>query len=320
MQKSPNPSKINTKKRGNCIGFWFFKVFLKFSGLPGAYALLYFVSLHYLLFDQSARLGALSYIHRRFPQGGFFKSRLEVYRLFISQGKQLIDRAAILSEKNLFDIQLKGYEQLSSLLADKNKGFVLLTAHVGNWQIALTTLKKMAKPVYLMMRPEDNSALKESLNIDQQDNFIKIISPEGYLGGVVEAMQVLKEGHIVSIMGDRKYGFEALQVSFLKDKAYFPFGAFSLAASSNCPVVVLLSAKLPGNKYTVDVSHILYPRYNSNKGKREQLKVYVQEFADILDEYVTQYPYQCFLFHNVWNNSGDTTLNSPELKGGKHGR
>ncbi len=233
----------------------------------------------------------------------FFKWRWEVYRLFISQGKQLIDRSAIISGKNLFDIQLKGYAQLRSLLEDKNQGFVLLTAHLGNWQIALTTLKKMAKPVYLVMRPEDNSAVKESLNIDAQDSFIKIISPEGYLGGIVEAMQVLKEGNIVSIMGDRKYGFDALEISFLKEKAYFPFGAFSLAASSNCPIVVLLSAKLGQNKYSVDVSHILYPRYNSNKDKRGQLKIYVQQFADILNEYVTKYPYQCFLFHDVWDKN-----------------
>lgn len=303
MQNSSDHNKIIAKKRGNRLGFWFFRMLLKLLGLPGAYALLYFVSLHYLLFDQSAVLNALSYIRRRFPTANFLKRRLEIYRLFISQGKQLIDRAAILSGKNLFDIQLKGYEQLSSLLADKNQGFVLLTAHVGNWQIALTTLKKMAKPVYLVMRPEDNPAVKESLNLDSPDSFIKIISPEGYLGGVVEAMQVLKEGGIVSIMGDRKYGFEALEISFLKDKAFFPFGAFSLAASSNCPIVVLLSAKLPGNKYSVDVSHILYPRYNSNQDKREQLKVYVQEFADILDGYVEQYPYQCFLFHDVWEKN-----------------
>ena len=182
MQSSLEQNKITAKRRGNRLGFWFFKVILRLLGLPGAYALLYFVCLHYLLFDKSAVLNALSYIQRRFPAAGFFKKRLEVYHLFISQGKQLIDRSAILSGKNLFDIQLKGYEQLRRLLDDKNKGFVLLTAHVGNWQIALTTLKKIAKPVYLVMRPEDNAAVKESLNIDAQDSFIRIISPEGYLG------------------------------------------------------------------------------------------------------------------------------------------
>ena len=301
MPNSSSDKKIAAQKRGNRLGFWFFETLLKFFGLRGAYALLYFVCLHYLLFDRKAVANALAYVKRRFPGAGFFKSRLEVYRLFISQGKQLIDRFAMISGKTKFDIQLKGYEQLKNLLEAKDKGFVLLTAHVGNWQIALTTLKKMAKPVYLVMRQEDNAAVKESLHIDTQDTLIRIISPEGYLGGVVEAMQVLKEGNIVSIMGDRKYGFPAVEIAFLKDKAYFPFGAFSIAASNNCPVVVLLSAKLGQNKYVVDVSNIIYPRYNSSKEKREQLKVYVQEFADILDKYAQTYPYQCFLFHDVWN-------------------
>jgi len=151
-----------------------------------------------------------------------------------------------------------------------------------------------------MMRPEDNPAVKESLNIDAQDSFIKIISPDGYLGGVVEAMNVLKSGGILSIMGDRKYGFEGMGVSFLKDEAYFPFGAFSIAAASNSPVVILLSAKLSRRKYIVDVSNILYPRYNNPKDKKEQLKNYVQEFAKVLEIYTKEYPYQCFLFHDLW--------------------
>ena len=299
-----NQPKIAQKRRGNRLGFWFFEIFLKLFGLKGAYFLLYGVALHYLLFDSDAVSGALSYIQRRFPlDKGFIKRRIHVYRLFVSQGKQLIDRFAILSGSKLFDIDLNGYDKFASLLSDKNNGFILLTAHLGNWQIALTTLKKMNKPVYLMMRPEDNLAVKESLRIDGQDDFIKIISPEGYLGGVVEAMNVLSSGGIISIMGDRKYGFEGVGATFLKDEAQLPFGAFSLAAASNLPVVVLLSAKLPGNKYIVDVSNILYPRYNNPKDKKEQLKKYVQEFAGILEEYTVQYPYQCFLFHDIWQKS-----------------
>lgn len=300
MPENLKANKVRAKKRGNKLGFWFFEIFLKLFGLKGAYALLYPVALHYLLFDREAVSGAQSYIKRRFPGRSFMKDRLNIYRLFISQGKELIDRFTILTGKDLFDIQLQGYDKLAALLSEKNKGFVLLTAHVGNWQIALTTLKKMNKPVYLMMRPEDNPAVENSLKIDGESDFIKIISPEGYLGGVVEAMNVLNGGAILSIMGDRKYGFEGMGISFLKDEAYFPFGAFSIAAANNSPVVVLLSAKLQGNKYVVDVSNILYPRYNNPKNKKEQLKEYVQEFAGILEGYTTKYPYQCFLFHDVW--------------------
>ena len=86
------------------------------------------------------------------------------------------------------------------------------------------------------------------------------------------------------------------------EKAYFPFGAFSLAAGSNVPVVVLLSAKLAKNKYVVDVSNIIYPEYKNVSSKRQQLKNYVQEFAGILEKFFLEYPYQCFLFHDVWKS------------------
>ena len=295
--------RIPAKKRGNRLGFWFFEVLIRIAGLKCAYALLYGVALHYLFFDREAVRGGFSYIKRRFPQAGFLKNRLNIYRLFVSQGKQLIDRFAILSGACEFDIQLKGYDELSALLSSKDRGFVLLTAHVGNWQIAMTTLKKMNKQVYLMMRLEDNPAVKETLNVDGEDSFIKIISPEGFLGGVVEAMNTLKEGYIVSIMGDRKYGFEAVGVNFLKDEAYLPFGAFNIAAASQVPVVVLLSAKVGPKKYIVDVSNILFPSYNNQKDKKGQLKEYVQKFAGILEKYVSEYPYQCFLFHDVWSKA-----------------
>ena len=308
MPQVDGQTKIPARKRGNRLGFLCFEILLKIGGLKLAYVLLYFVCLHYLIFDRRAVKGALSYLRRRFPKKNFLQLRLAVYRLFISQGEQLIDRAAIISGRHHFDIQLRGYDALKPLLEDNTPGFLLLTSHTGNWQAALTVLKKMKKIVYLIMRPEDNRAVKNSLNIDQENDFIRVISPEGFLGGVVEAMAALKAGGIVSIMGDRRYGFEGAPVSFLNDQACFPLGAFSLAAGSNCPIVVLLSAKVAPGQYIVDVSHIIYPRYNSNKDKREQLKAFMQQYADILNEYVAQYPYQCFLFHDIWY-SGDTYHN-----------
>ena len=300
MQLDKREPKIITKKRGNTFGFCFFQSITKLFGLRVAYSFLYLICLHYLLFDREAFNGALAYVKRRFPQSGFFATRLHAYRLFISQGKQLIDRYAAVSGNLLFNVQVEGVEKLMELLTQRKEGFILLTAHVGNWQVALTTLKNLNRTVHLVMRPEDNPAVERSLNISREGDFVRIISPEAELDGIIKIMHALKEGDIVSIMGDRKYNFDALGVSFLGDKAYFPYGAFAIAAAANCPVVVLLSAKLSYKKYLVDVRNILYPRYSAAVSKREELRKFVQEFATLLDNYTQEYPYQCFLFHDVW--------------------
>jgi predicted LPLAT superfamily acyltransferase len=299
---SKETPKITVKKRGNALGFWFFDVFLKLFGLRGAYGLLYIICLHYLLFDRQAVDGAYAYIKRRFPETGFWHSRLHIYRLFISQGKQLIDRLAAISGLVCFDIRAEGEEQLAELLRNRQEGLILLTAHIGNWQVALTTLKHLNRTVHLVMRPEDNPAVARALSISQESDFVRIISPEAELDGVLQIMNALKNGDVVSIMGDRKYGFDALPVSFLGAEAYFPYGAFVIATAAQCPVVVLLPAKLGHKKYLVDVRNVLFPRYSGATSKKKELAGFVQEFSTVLNKYVDQYPYQCFLFHDVWKN------------------
>ncbi len=293
----------SNKKRGNKFGFWFFKSALRLTGLSGAYGLLYFVCLYYLLFDRPAVFSSMAYIKRRFKSYNAFQRILAVYNLFINQGKNLIDRYYILSGHGVFDIQIQGYDKIQNLLSSSPKGVILLTAHVGNWQVTMTVLKRLEKTVYLLMSPEENIAVKKTLGVDSGNEKLRVISSGNFLGGVIEIMKVINEGSLVSIMGDRSDGFPSTEVHLLGEKADFPYGAFSLAAAVQCPVVVLLSAKVSTRKYIVDVSNVLFPRYGSRKNKREEINAWVQEFAGILEGYAEKYPFQWFVFRDLWKKN-----------------
>jgi len=294
--------KIKTKKRGNSLGIAFFKISLHIFGLRGTYGFLYFVCLYYLIFDKKLLKTTLSYVDKMFPFHFFVRKYIDVYFIFINQGKQLIDRYAFIHKKTKFNIKLKGYDNLKKILKNSNNGALFLTSHVGNWQLTLASLKDLKKKVYLLMRQEDNKAVKDSLKIDIEDNNIKIISPEGFLGGVVDIINVLKENNIVSIMGDRRYVFKSIEVNFLKEKAYFPYGAFNIAYSVKCPIIILLSGKDTTYGYTLDMANVIYTNRESNISKNSQIKIWVQDFVNILEKHIKQYPYQCFLFDNVWKN------------------
>lgn len=288
------------KKRGNKLGFWFFQASLRIFGLAGTYGLLYPVCLYYLIFDSRAVSASMAYVKRRFKSHNAFQRIFDVYRLFIQQGKNLIDRYYVVSGQGQFDTELYGYDKIKTLLNDSQKGVILLTAHVGNWQLAMTALKKFGRTVHLLMRPEDNIAVKETLDIDSEKENVKIISTENFLSGVIEAMDAVNKGHIVSIMGDRPYGYSSVEASFLGEKVSFPYGAFSIAAAVRCPVVILLSAKVSTKKYIVDISHVIEPRYTSRDRKEEEIKGCVSEFAMALEDYVARHPFQWFVFHDIW--------------------
>ena len=135
---------------------------------------------------------------------------------------------------------------------------------------------------------------------------IEFISTSEFLGGTVEVLKALDSGGIVAIMGDRSYGTQTIEASFLGEKAYFPYSAFFFAASANCPVVPFYVVKENKNSYKVHMNNILYPKLKHKKEKKtEQLTSWVQRYVNELDNFTKKYPYQCFLFNNIWDiNSG----------------
>lgn len=299
MRSAEETRKIRARRRGNALGFWFFRTSLRCFGLRGAYGLLYIVCAYYALFDRAAVRSALSYVTRRFPGRSLWWNWVDVYRLFISQGKNLIDRHYLVAGVGRFAVRVGGEADLRAVMGGQ-QGVVLVTAHVGNWQMVMDSLGMFQRKVHLVMRPEDNPAVRESLRVGAQGAAVEIISPEGFLGGVVETMNALGRGDVVSLMGDRSYGFSPVEVAFLGGTAWFASGAFHIAAMANCPAVVLLSAKTGVYDYEVTLASVSHPRYQPGVPKAEQLRAWVQEFARTLETYLDRHPYQCFLFYDIW--------------------
>jgi len=295
---------IQPKRRGNRLGIWFFKTLMKWTGLRGAYALLYPVCLHYAMFDRAAVRSARPYLSRRFPALNPLSRWWMSYRLFVAQGKNLIDRHALVAGAVSFDTAISGYDQVAAL-SGAGQGFILLTSHVGNWQTVMHSLELLNKTVHLLMRPEENPALRAAVQVDAEASRVKIISPDQHLGGMVEVMQALEKGDIVSIMGDRTYGADSVEVDFLGDTAHFPYSAFHIAASAGCPVVILLSSKTGVNAYSVTMADVLWPKLARGSDRKIQLRDWVQQYADILQNYLLAHPLQYFIFHDIWAKKGN---------------
>lgn len=293
-------TEIPVRRRGNALGLWFFEVLLRAAGLKAAYIFVEFVCFYYLIFDRQAVQSALYYIEKRFPESGQLKY-WHVHRLFVSQGRQLIDRCAIARKPEMFSFLEAKEKDTLRLLQGTETGAVLLTSHAGNWQVALKQMGHLKKEIVLVMRPEDNAAVGRFLQMGTEGKPVSFINPEGHLGGVLEMMQALHEGKLLCIMGDRAYSAETVEVEFLRRKAFFPYGAFLIAAAAKCPVIPFLTHKTSDREYEVSLARVWHPSYEKGKERKEQLAKWVQDYARLLEEYVKKNPYDCFLFHNVWH-------------------
>jgi lauroyl/myristoyl acyltransferase len=97
-------------------------------------------------------------------------------------------------------------------------------AHTGCWQVALSALGYLKTRVNMVIRREEGDIDRHYFEHQSNDTPFNIIDPEGYLGGTIEMINALKNGEIVSIMGDRIFGSlkNRVPVDFLGEKALFP--------------------------------------------------------------------------------------------------
>jgi predicted LPLAT superfamily acyltransferase len=294
---------MSEKKRGNAFGLFFFKILIRFLGIKSAYSFLYIVCLYYLLFDKRAVLRAQPYVKRRFSSQNRIKLYFHIYKLFISQGMQLIDRYVYVTKPDFFNLRLHESIGIKDIVKNAENGVILLISHIGNWQIGFSTLGFLKiKKLHILMRLEENKSLKNVLNFGKILEKVNIISSNETFGGVLDVVNALQGGGVVSMMGDRCYGAKSIPVKFLGDYADFPISAFHIASTVNCPVVLLSVVKNSSKNYTVHMDKVLYPDKRAFRNKKEMLTAMTKEYVKELEKIVYRYPYQCFLFDDIWRN------------------
>jgi predicted LPLAT superfamily acyltransferase len=286
---------------GSRFGHKVFYLLIRCVGREGAYILLYFVVLFYVLFAPKIRKMADYYLLRRFRRKYSFQRLADSYRIYLNLGKALVDRAVIgILGQDKIHMEFRKEKELFALLGE-GKGLILMTAHVGCWQTAMSAIEFMNTPVHLLLQREEGDIDLHYYEHAGIRRPFGIIDPRGYMGGVLEMMNVLKRGEVLSVMGDRLFGSRkgAAAVDFLGGKALFPFSAFKIAAATGAPIGVLFSSKSGPAGYALDLAGVIRVPPDAGKHNRDFLP-YVREFAQALESYTEAYPYQFFNFYNLW--------------------
>jgi predicted LPLAT superfamily acyltransferase len=275
---------------------------IRLGGRRAAYALLYGVVLYYVLLP-SVRRKCHYYLSRRFPEASGWESFWNSYRMILEFGKVLIDRAlvGILGPEQVKEKQ-EGRQELLDLLAEK-KGLILINAHVGCWQVAMSALSFVDTPVNLLMQREDGDIDRHYFEHAGIDCPYRIIDPRGYLGGILEMVEVLKRGEVLSVMGDRMLGEDrnGVDIPFLGGMVTMPFSAYKLASATGAPIAVLFSYKSGVGSYALK----LYKTIRVPAGLSRDhnvFKPYVREFAESLELFCAEHPFQFFNFFDMWQN------------------
>jgi len=290
------------RKRGNSLGFIIFDLYLSL-GIKHAYALLYFVAFHYLLFDRKAVSVSAEYINLRFKNPKYFTRLKHIYKLFLNAGKNLIDLRQL--ERDFSKVHIDCDTRRIRDIVKEGNGLLIFTAHVGNWQVMMRNLPELGAKINIVMLPEENPAVRDYLQIDQNetdmnhDNVeeliprdeINIIDPSKGADAVLEIVQELASGNIVSIMGDRiPPSSQTLTADFADKSISLPEGPFRIATVSKSPVLFLLTRRNGPCSYTMEINEITIA--DATKSKKEKIQLLGEKYASTLDSFLESSPYE----------------------------
>ncbi len=280
-----------------------FYTIIKIGGRRAAYGLLACVALYYTLFRPDIRKKANYYLERRFRNEGIFRKLIRCYRMYENLGKALIDRATIgIKGPGSLTITFDDQKKVMDLIGER-KGVILLTAHVGCWQATMERLRAFNTPVSLLLHHEEGDVDRQYFEHSGMSSPFRIIDPLSYMGGVLEMMEVLKKGEMLSIMGDRVFGNDknTVLVDFLGGKIRLPYSAFKIASATGAPVAVFFSHKSGSDSYELALDLVI--RVPSRVGRGgDAYCPYVAQFAEALKSYTERHPYQFFNFFNMWED------------------
>ncbi|HEY5346025.1 MAG TPA: hypothetical protein VIK62_06745 [Verrucomicrobiae bacterium] len=289
------------KLRGGRWGIWFFITALRVLGLRVTYVLTVPCAIYFSF--ASPDVAATMDFHRRiFGQVPWWKKRWLVFKHFLSFGRAIIDRTAILAgQTNKFSFSFDGEHHVHKALAE-GRGVLLLTAHVGNWEAAGQLLTRLDVPINVTGFDKESADIRALLAKSSKAKF-RLLPLTGEPTDAIPLIAALRRGELVAMLGDRAYGSPAASLPFFGDDARFPIGAYVLAAMANAPLVTVFNLRERGGHYRFFGFPAQHPKMPPHNERDAYLKNCAAEFAKNLETILQRDPLQWYNFYPFWEKT-----------------
>ncbi len=286
------------KTRGGVLGYKIFVWTLKHLGLSFAYFLLSFVVIYFVLTSGKAFTAIFHFYHRMMGYSRV-KAFISIYRNYYKFGQILLDKIAMLAGfQQKFTFDFEGEEFLRQM----HDGGLLVSAHVGNWEIAGQLLNRLEKRINIILFDAEHQRIKGYLTDVLSTRNVNFIVIRDDFSHLLEIKQALTNKEIVAMHGDRFIeGNKTITLDFMGKPAAFPIGPVNLAAKFKVPVSFVFAVKETSSHYHFYATPLQRVAFTTNLKLREEtfrevMEIYTREFEKI----VVKYPLQWFNYFEFW--------------------
>jgi lauroyl/myristoyl acyltransferase len=275
--------------------------FGQFLALSLPIRLVYFLAvcladLHYFLAFRDRRFVKAN-LKVIFPQKSDKELRKISRKVFRNFAKYLADffRFEKLDRKFIDqNVKLENLHYFDQALA-KGKGVVVLTAHLGNWELGGVVIAQLGYPFWAVALPHKTKKVNDFFDAQRNSKGVKVIA----MGKAVRScISEIRNNHMVALVGDRDFSEKGILINFFGKPTHFPEGPAALSLMTGANIVPGFMLRNPDDSFTLRIEQPI--EFKPSGDKTKDLADLIIVYKNIFEDYIRKYPDQWYLFRRFW--------------------
>jgi KDO2-lipid IV(A) lauroyltransferase len=196
-------------------------------------------------------------------------------------------------------VRLEGLQHLKNAL-ERGKGAILVTAHLGSWDMGGAALAATGElpDLSAIVEPVSKGSSDVRVTTMRESRGIKVIP----LGRPLGIGRALRRNEIVFLVGERLVNGDGVEVEFFGEKTLFPRGAAYWSVKCGAPVVPGFCIRQPDGTYVGHIEEPIEPE--SGASDEEEILTHTQRIARVIERYISRYPDQWCMLQPIWRGRG----------------
>ncbi len=190
-------------------------------------------------------------------------------------------------------VSVEGMEHFDRVRGEGNGG-VLVSGHLGNWELIAATFRAMDRPVHGLIGQQSNARVDQVMNELRGRQGVPLITRAVALRKV---LTVLKSGEFVVMLADQDARKGGVFVEFLGRPAATVRGPAMFAIRNSCPVIPVFMSRV-GTRHRMTIESPVYP--TTFPDEEDAVRDITQRYTDRLAARIREHPEEYFWGHRRW--------------------
>jgi len=193
-------------------------------------------------------------------------------------------------------VRANGLEKIDRLLKN-GKGLLLLTGHIGNWELLAAYMAHKGYPLHVIAAPLYDSRLDKMLVENRQHFGARVIARGA--SATRKILQALRKNEIIGILIDQdSKTYEGVFVDFMGKEAVTPAGPVFLAMKTNTPLIPFAIHIEKDYRHVVDIGDEIQLEMSGDP--KRDLETNAQRCSKAVEQLILRHPTQWIWVHNRW--------------------